>query len=72
MKQKVVSDGFKCKNINELFAVSNSERDLKTFYEKEILTYKREYSKCWSRLLEYISDLNSANPFTDIYKLKEK
>ena len=72
LKQKVVSDGFKCKNINELFAVSNSERDLKTFYEKEILTYKREYSKCWSRLLEYISDLNSSNPFTDSYKLKEK
>ena len=70
LRQNVAIEG-KCKNLNELFAMSNSERDLKTFYEKEILSYKREYSKCWSRLLDYISDLNASNPFTDS-KLRDK
>ena len=71
-KQQVtkVSNGDKCKNLNELFALSG-KRDLKSFYDNEILTYKREYSKCWSRLLAYIRDLNESNPFTDL-KLKDK
>jgi exocyst complex protein 7 len=73
LKQPKINNGnHKCKCLNELFAMSNSERDLKTFYEKEILTYKREYSKCWSRLLDYISDLNANNPFDSVNKLKEK
>ena len=36
----------KCKNLSELFLMGG-RRDLKTFYDNEILNYKREYSKWW-------------------------
>lgn len=34
----------KCKNLSELFA-NAGKADMKNFYDKEILDYKREYSK---------------------------
>lgn len=60
----------KCDNVDELF-LQTGKRDLKLFYDTEILNFKREYSKCWSKLLSYIRDLNEHNPFTDS-KMKEK
>lgn len=68
-KQKKKMTG-KCETLDELF-LQTGKRDLKMFYDSEILNFKREYSKCWSKLLSYIRDLNETNPFTDS-KLKEK
>ena len=66
-QQKVMG---KCRSLNELFAIAG-KNNMKSFYDQEILTYKREYSKCWTKMLLFIKDLNDSNPFTDI-KLKDK
>lgn len=60
----------KCSSLDDLF-LQTGKRDLKMFYDSEILNFKREYSKCWSKLLSYIRDLNENNPFNDS-KLREK
>jgi exocyst complex protein 7 len=60
----------KCKNLNELYALAG-KHDMRDFYDKEILTHKREYSKCWTKLLLFIKDLNEANPFNEI-KLRDR
>jgi len=60
----------KCESLDELFLVTG-KRDLKLFYDNEILNFKREYSKCWSKLLSYIRDLNESNPFNEA-KMKDK
>jgi exocyst complex protein 7 len=54
----------------ELFSLTG-KRDLKQFYDSEILNYKKEYSKCWSRLISYIKDLNETYPFSQS-KLRDK
>ncbi len=60
----------KCESLDELFLVTG-KRDLKLFYDNEILNFKREYSKCWSKLLSCIRDLNESNPFNEA-KMKDK
>lgn len=60
----------KCETLDELF-LQTGKRDLKLLYDSDILNFKREYSKCWSRLLSFIRDLNEKNPFTE-GKLKDK
>ncbi|RNA04662.1 exocyst complex component 7 [Brachionus plicatilis] len=59
-----------CDSLIELFVLGN-KLDLKNHYETEILNYKREYSKCWSKLMSYIRDLIDRNPFHG-EKLKDK
>ncbi len=70
LQRKQQKTSSKCQSLDELFQVTG-KRDLKLFYDNEILNFKREYSKCWSKLLSYIRDLNEANPFTEA-KMKDK
>ncbi|CAF0945163.1 unnamed protein product, partial [Brachionus calyciflorus] len=67
MKQQEINE---FKNLCELLAMAN-RLELKNYYETEILNHKREYSKCWSRLIPYIKDLIERNPFNS-EKLKDK
>ena len=46
MKKTSNPSNVKCETLNDLFVLAG-KRDLKNFYEQEILSYKRDYSK-WS------------------------
>lgn len=58
------------RTLSSLFALAGKYK-FKDAYEDKIIECKREYSKCWSKLINYIDDLLKYNPYQD-GKLKDK